>query len=350
MPSDKPSPVPSLTPSSIPSLMPLSVPSTDPSSLPSLSPSLVPSLMPSSTPTISPSLIFSAYPSLTPVAEPSSAPSTFPTYIPSKVPSIQPSSKPSTVPSILQAEVPVLIALEFRGTCECSSEVVDELTQILTVTLRGDSEVVDFMTDNVQCTPKCASDLRKRRALNDNEDSVGIIFAGRQTAPIEEADKLSTSQSILETVSLRMDDIVSEVIIETGVSISGGLPRLLEFPSASPSSSGRPSIRPSNVPSSQPSLLASNFPSQWPSLFPSTRPSSEPTDMPSLQPSSAPSMYLSAFDGDECRFDIECMIGICDGNVCKSEVSKRDRARNGFDCVPNMPYAHLANNHLPTDI
>ena len=77
------------------------------------------------------------------------------------------------------------------------------------------------MTDAVQCTPQCISG-------NNNEDSVGIIVTGRQTAPLEEARNLLTSDAILESVTQDMDNIIEEVISETGISLSAGLLKLLE--------------------------------------------------------------------------------------------------------------------------
>ena len=184
-------------------------------------------------------------------------------------------------------------------------------------------EGVDFVTDSVECTPKCISGGRQRRSLNDNEDSVGIIVTGRQTAPLEEANKLSTSDDILENVTRGMDSIIEAVASETGITLSGGLPQLIESPSSFPTISTQPSSVPTLLHSSLPTLVPSSSPSLKPSLYPSVQPSSDPTANPSAHPSSSPSMYLSAFDGDKCRFDIECMIGVCDTDVCISGVSDK---------------------------
>jgi len=88
-------------------------------------------------------------------------------------------------------------------------------------------------------------------------------------------------------------------------------PTATSMPSPSPSSSSIPTIAPtvSGAPSFQPVTKT-----------PTSRPTV--TMGPSLQPSSLPSSYLSVFDGDYCRFDIECGSGRCEDNTCTSEVSK----------------------------
>jgi len=93
-----------------------------------------------------------------------------------------------------------------------------------------------------------------------------------------------------------------------------------ESPTHRPTATSMPSASPSlsSVPTNVPTVSGA------PSFQPVTKtPTSKPTVTmaPSLQPSSRPSSYLSVFDGDYCRFDIECGSGRCESNLCISNVS-----------------------------
>ncbi len=89
-------------------------------------------------------------------------------------------------------------------------------------------------------------------------------------------------------------------------------------PTATPSISSKPTGQPSFslVPSDKPSV------SFLPTLQPTTAaPTNVPSmsQVPSMLPSSQPSKFFSSFDGDRCRFDIECRSLTCVTNSCKSK-------------------------------
>ena len=86
------------------------------------------------------------------------------------------------------------------------------------------------------------------------------------------------------------------------------------------------SVAPSVIPTSSPSVLPSNVPSlsfeptRDITLNPSEQPSvsMEPSNFPSKEPN-------SVFDGDECNYDSECMVGACIDKICTLSQTRRER-------------------------
>ena len=95
--------------------------------------------------------------------------------------------------------------------------------------------------------------------------------------------------------------------------VPSSVPTISLIPTSKPTTSHSP------IHTSDPSAVPSFVPSSFPTI--SFAPSTYPTALPSELPTSSPSMFRSAFDGDRCRFDIECKIGKCINDICKSEVS-----------------------------
>lgn len=95
-------------------------------------------------------------------------------------------------------------------------------------------------------------------------------------------------------------------------------------PSASPSSAPTLSHKPSAKPTLSSKPTGRPTASMSPSGSPTTvKPTLKPTKStsPTLIPSSTPSSFNSIFDGDPCRFDIECRTGHCDEGYCRKGVS-----------------------------
>ena len=89
-------------------------------------------------------------------------------------------------------------------------------------------------------------------------------------------------------------------------------------PTVSPTLSSEPSLRPSRSsnPSDSPSYTSA--PSANPTtLKPTLTPTSSPEPSPS--PTSSPTRINSVFDGDPCRFSIECKSRICSESMCIPE-------------------------------
>lgn len=90
------------------------------------------------------------------------------------------------------------------------------------------------------------------------------------------------------------------------------LPTVTSLPTLNPTVSGEPT----------------NFPTE--TTIPTSQPSTHPptfeltiSNKPSLQPTPGPSSYASIFDGQHCKFDIECISSTCKNSTCFSKVTKK---------------------------
>lgn len=98
-------------------------------------------------------------------------------------------------------------------------------------------------------------------------------------------------------------------------------------PTLSPSKSSEPSGRPSISPKPTFMPTSSSAPSPRPT---SGMPTYKPTlsSAPSFSPTSSPTKFFSVYDGDPCRFNIECRSTFCREEYC------RQGQVSGHDCLP----------------
>ena len=262
----------------IPSLLSTQKPSFKPinklSSVPSDGPSDDPSLLPSD----DPSVMTSTEPSVLPLSSPSLLPSDDPSVMQSVEPSVLPSSDPSEEPSLLPSDDPSVIPTD------TPSVVVSEDPSSLP-SVEPSNFPSPFPSDDPSVLPSDYPSLLR-------SDQPSIITSGAPSwIP---SDDPSVGPSIPPTIEPS-----------------------LPF-SFMPSSSSFPSAFPANRPNLSP------FTSNSPSL--SRRPSLALTTSPSLEPSAYPSIFRSAFEGESCRFDIECVLGNCIDYACQSRVSLRHKS------------------------
>lgn len=124
----------------------------------------------------------------------------------------------------------------------------------------------------------------------------------------------------------------------TSVAECGEAPTFL--PTIAPTLSTKPSSRPtqSSIPSERPTMT--NTPTASPTT---SAPTIKPTlsRVPSHPPTSSPTMIDSVFDGDPCKFDIECKSGLCVQFRCVPK-----KVSYNLDCGRNVILARLGTQTL----
>ena len=295
-PSSKPITVPSVPPSSqpsvAPSLMVSFAPTASQSSQPSYKPSPLPSRTSSSGPSFEPSAVLSVAPTLQTSNTPSNRYSLKPSHMPSLMPTLVMSSNPtsvpistaapsslprattpapSSIPSIPNVSVLIGVIYELTGSCECTDIITSGLVATVTEQLETETQDIIYIIESVECTPLCSNSTESNRSLSDGQDKLRIFFAFFQSVAYSDADKILPLENMVFLLRSFIDSTISSISTRSGQAFSKILLTLAESPSAAPSSS--------------------------------------------------PSMLRSAFDGDSCRFNVECQIGICDKSTCRSEVS-----------------------------
>ncbi len=207
------------------------------------------------------------------------------------------------------------------GTCIVDDEMKIQLRDSFSdMLLESTSEVSLLM---FEIYSNCQSDAPSLNRRLDSSDSISIIAGFRFVNT--DASEISFFQEEIATIVTDNVDVIESVISEfTGVSFENvvfGEFVALESPSASPSISSIPTVHPTVTAVPTRSSTPTSSLSQKPSQLPTFIPSHQPTVFPSSIPTSLPSMYRSQFDGDACRFSIECMKGSCKNGVCTSEVN-----------------------------
>jgi len=207
-----------------------------------------------------PTLIISSNPITVPLS----------TAVPSSLPRAT-TLAPSSIPSIPRVSALVEVIYELKGICECTDVIITSFVAVVTEQLKAETQDIDYIIKSVDCTPLCSNSPGSDRSLSSAQDKLQIFFAFIQSASFSDADKIIPLQNMIFLLQSNMDSTVNSISTRSGQIILEGSLTLLESPSAAPS---------------------------W-----------------------SPSMFRSAFDGDNCRFDVECQIGTCDKQSgCRSEV------------------------------
>ena len=352
-PSGEPSVSPSLKPTSDPTHSPSKLPSSKPTKIPSFSPTITPTVIVTEGPTFEPSSdptdIPSGSPSIAPTARPSVFPSASPTSIPSITPSNKPTTHPSPSPSFRPTNKPTLTMFpSLSPTISRAPAYTNLPSRSPSASPTGYPTTSSSPTKTPTSTPTSVPSKFPSTSPSDTPtftpssaptsvptqtpslSPTGFPSASPSETPSAEVSAAptlslapSSSPTSVPSASPTADPTSEPSISPTSLPSSAPSVTPTTNPSSSPTSypTSMPSVQPSDVPTRSPSKTPSSQPSKEPSTKPSSQPTVTPTASPSSEPSSAPSMYLYQFDGDKCRFDIECRIGRCISGFCASGVS-----------------------------